>query len=114
RAPFPTRRSSALSVGLSLPHAAAQLAPRAPSEQRHHAVEAYKHAFRAARLDGSLHEPLFDGISAVLERLHAAGWILGVATGKSDRRLTSCPTSPGVFASSVALHPAAGPPSKPK
>lgn len=101
------------SVGLSLPHAVAQLAPDAPSEQRHHAVEAYKHAFRAARLDGSLHEPLFDGIGAVLERLHAAGWILGVATGKSDRGLTSCLTSHGIFDLFVTLQTADRHPSKP-
>ncbi len=101
------------SVGLSLPHAVAQLAPDAPSVRRQHAVEAYKHAFRSARLDGSLHEPLFEGIAAVLGRLHRAGWSLGVATGKSDRGLTSCLTTHGIFDLFVTLQSADRHPSKP-
>lgn len=101
------------SVGLSLPQAVAQLAPHASPERRQHAVEAYKQAFRSARLEGSLHEPLFDGIAALLARLHCAGWTLGVATGKSDRGLTACLTTHGVFDLFVTLQTADRHPSKP-
>lgn len=87
--PAPDRNRVRRIVGLSLPQAIRQLAPDASSTQHSAAVEAYKFAFRQSREDGSLHEPLFDGIPDVLRRLHASGWTLGVATGKSDRGLTS-------------------------
>src|SRR5690606_7564931 len=51
------------SVGLSLPLAIARLAPEAGAELRARVVDAYKQAFRRARLDGSLHEPLYEGIA---------------------------------------------------
>lgn len=76
-------------VGLSLPQAMVQLAP---NERRHvHAqlVEGYKTAFRDARLDGRLHEPMFDGMVDLLHRLHDQGWLLAMATGKSDRGLNA-------------------------
>src|SRR5690606_10595152 len=87
--PAPDRNQVRRIVGLSLPQAIARLAPDADDEVRARTVEAYKQAFRAARLDGSLHEPLYDGITDLLRRLHAEGWALGVATGESDRGLTS-------------------------
>ncbi len=51
-------------------------------------VEAYSTAWRAMRDGGTLDEPLFDGTLAVLDRLGGAGWLLGVATGKSHRGLS--------------------------
>jgi phosphoglycolate phosphatase-like HAD superfamily hydrolase len=53
-------------------------------------VQAYKDAFRACREAGSVGEPLYDGIAALIADLDAAGWLLGVATGKSDRGLAHC------------------------
>ncbi|BBC74199.1 haloacid dehalogenase [Altererythrobacter sp. B11] len=100
-------------VGLSLPHAMAQLAPDAPREVQAALVESYKQAFRRARLDGSLHEPLFDGIADLLGALHGTGWVLGVATGKSDRGLHSTLTTHGVHALFTTLQTADRHPSKP-
>ena len=111
--PAPDLHDVRRSVGLSLPHAVAQLAPGAAPERRLQAVEAYKQAFRSARLDGSLREPLFEGIAALLDRLHRAGWTLGVATGKSDRGLSACLTTHGVFDLFVTLQTADRHPSKP-
>ncbi|HWK41853.1 MAG TPA: HAD-IA family hydrolase [Croceibacterium sp.] len=85
--PAPDRQQVRRIVGLSLPQAIARLAPHADAELQASTVDAYKQAFRAARMDGSLHEPLFAGITPLLHALHGKGWVLGVATGKSDRGL---------------------------
>ncbi|MBT2134586.1 HAD-IA family hydrolase [Croceibacterium sp. LX-88] len=111
--PTPDLHQVRRSVGLSLPQAIARLAPDAPPEIQANAVEAYKTAFRGARLDGSLHEPLFEGIPALLARLRVAGWLLGVATGKSDRGLRSCLQTHGVFDLFLTLQTADRHPSKP-
>jgi len=100
-------------VGLSLPHAVARLAPDAAPAAQEQAVGAYKRAFFAARQQGTLREPLYDGIAALLGRLHRAGWMLGVATGKSDRGLEGCLVSHGLFDLFVTLQTADRHPSKP-
>jgi len=109
----PQRHAVRRIVGLSLPVAIRQLAPDVPDAQAAEAVEAYKSAFRAARMDGSLHEPLFDGIAPMLHRLHAAGWLLGVATGKSHRGLTSLLAANQLAPLFATLHTADHHPSKP-
>ena len=100
-------------VGLSLPAAIARLAPHEAPETRERVVQAYKQAFFRARERGTLQEPLFDGIRELLVRLHADGWTLGVATGKSDRGLTGCLTMHGVIDLFVTLQTADRHPSKP-
>ena len=76
-------------------------------------VEAYKSAYRAARADGSLAEPLFDGIVPLLDRLRGDGWLLGVATGKSSRGLTHCLATHGLSGHFMTLQTADHHPSKP-
>jgi len=100
-------------VGLSLPSAIARLAPDETPEAHARAVAAYKQAFFRARERGALHEPLFDGIAPLLAQLHGAGWMLGVATGKSDRGLHGCLTMHGIFDLFVTLQTADRHPSKP-
>jgi len=100
-------------VGLSLPGAIARLAPDHPPETHAQVVAAYKQAFFSARQRGLVHEPLFDGITALLARLRGDGWALGVATGKSDRGLTGCLTTHGVIDLFVTLQTADRHPSKP-
>ena len=100
-------------VGLSLPSAVARLAPGETPEAHARAVAAYKQAFFRARERGTLHEPLFDGVAALLARLHAADWTLGVATGKSDRGLHGCLRMHGLFELFVTLQTADRHPSKP-
>lgn len=111
--PPPDRHRVQRTVGLSLPAAVARLAPDAPAIAQVRAVEAYKQAFRAARMNGLLHEPLFDGIADLLVRLRGAGWTLGVATGKSDRGLVSCLETHGVRGLFATLQTADRHPSKP-
>ncbi|EIZ78612.1 phosphoglycolate phosphatase [Novosphingobium sp. Rr 2-17] len=109
----PSRALIRRAVGLSLPQAIGQLLPDAPSAQRTALVEGYKDAFRAARSDGRLAQPLFAGIAETLGALHAAGWTLGVATGMSDRGLAHCLADNGIAQLFVTLQTADGHPSKP-
>ena len=61
-----------------LPHGAASLAA---------VVDAYKQAAVAQRLVPDHHEPLFPGLVDAMDRLEAAGYLLGIATGKHRRGL---------------------------
>jgi len=100
-------------VGLSLPGAIARLAPGETPEAHSRVVAAYKQAFFRAREAGLVSEPLFAGMADLLARLHGAGWVLGVATGKSDRGLTGCLMMHGVFDLFLTLQTADRHPSKP-
>ena len=101
-------------VGLSLVEAMAQLHPA--GEAAHHAAlaESYKAAFRAMRdTPDFAHEPLYDGIAETIVALDDAGWMLGVATGKSDRGLTLVLDQHGIRHRFVTLQTADRHPSKP-
>ena len=111
--PAPERHQVRRIVGLSLPQAIRHLAPDASVQQQHEVVEAYKTAFRAARMDGTLHEPLFEGIPDLLRTLHGEGWALAVATGKSDRGLASTLAANGLTDLFSSLQTADRHPSKP-
>lgn len=107
----PARAATRRIVGLSLPEAMRVLAPDAD----HHALaDSYRQVFRAMRDDGSLdEEPLFDGIAEAIGRLSAAGWTLGIATGKSDRGLAHLLASHGLTGRFATLQTADRHPSKP-
>lgn len=83
----PPRGAVRRAVGLSLPVAVRGLVPEANSSLLEAIVDSYKQAFRAARSEGRLSQPLVPGIRELLENLLGAGWVLGVATGMSDRGL---------------------------
>ena len=100
-------------VGLSLPQAVRHLAPDAGEDHQRLVVDAYKDSFRNARTTGTLEEPLFEGIAALIDRLAGQGWALGVATGKSDRGLAACLTGHGLIDRFVTLQTADRHPSKP-
>lgn len=111
--PAPDRREVRRLVGLSLPQAIGLLVPEVSEDQRALAVQAYKDSFRNTRVTGQLHEPLFEGIAALLHRLDEAGWMLAVATGKSDRGLNACMATHGLTELFVSLQTADRHPSKP-
>ena len=97
-------------IGLSLIEAMAILAPEAD----HLALsQSYKEAFMALRAGGHVEEPLFDGMLPLLDALETEGWLLAVATGKSDRGLRHCLESHGIHARFVSLQTADRHPSKP-
>jgi phosphoglycolate phosphatase len=110
----PPREAIRRIVGLSLVPAIAQLLPEADGDLHHVLAEDYKRAFQALRADGSLDpEPLFDGVLEAIETLGANGWLLGVATGKSDRGLALILAHHGLSDRFVTLQTADRHPSKP-
>lgn len=100
-------------VGLSLPEAFAQIAPGADDALRAALAEHYKAAFGTLRAQGRAEEPLYPGVIDALAELEARGWLLGVATGKSDRGLDLCLRGHGLHARFVTLQTADRHPSKP-
>jgi phosphoglycolate phosphatase len=100
-------------IGLSLAEAMAALLPDAPAEQHLALSEDYKRQFWKLRAAGEVEEPLFDGVLELLDGLEADGWLLAVATGKSDRGLKHCLEQHGIHARFVSLQTADRHPSKP-
>ena len=75
-------------VGLSLVEAVAALHPDGDTALHHGLADTYRRTFQAMRADSRLDpEPLFPGIADAIAALDDAGWLFGVATGKSDRGL---------------------------
>ena len=109
----PSRHDIRRIVGLSLPQAVRKLAPDADPSTQAQVVDGYKTAFREARMDGSLHEPLYDGSEELLRGIAADGWQLAIATGKSDRGLAAMLQSHGLADLFCSLQTADRHPSKP-
>jgi phosphoglycolate phosphatase len=97
-------------IGLSLFEAMATLAPEADHQAL---TRTYKEAFFTMRGAGHVEEPLFEGILPLLDTMENQGWLLAVATGKSDRGLRHCLESHGIHARFVSLQTADRHPSKP-
>ena len=100
-------------IGLSLVEAIAALRPELPNERHVQLADDYKAAFMRLRAAGQVEEPLFDGVIELLDALEHGGWLLAVATGKSDRGLRHCLESHGIHARFVSLQTADRHPSKP-
>ncbi|MBD3760662.1 HAD hydrolase-like protein [Sphingomonadaceae bacterium G21617-S1] len=100
-------------VGLSLTEAMRALLPEAGHDVHVRLGETYKRAFQGMRGRGQVDEPLFPGIAEALRALDAEGWMLGVATGKSDRGLRHCLETHGIEHLFVSLQTADRHPSKP-
>ena len=109
----PDRATILSVVGLSLPLAIARLLPEAEADFHDHLSESYKRAFQQMRRDNAVSEPLYPGIAELIRQLDADGWLLGVATGKSDRGLNLCLSHHGIHAHFVTLQTADRHPSKP-
>lgn len=109
----PPREHTRRVVGLSLVEAMHRLLPDADPDQHRALAEDYKRAFAGLRTAGVVHEPLYEGIAETLDALDSAGWLLGVATGKSDRGLAFVLEAHGLTDRFVALHTADRHPSKP-
>ncbi|WP_109807620.1 HAD-IA family hydrolase [Sphingosinithalassobacter portus] len=110
----PDRAAIRQIVGLSLVEAIAKLVPDADDALHRTMAEDYKRTFQAMRRTGTLdEEPLFDGIADTLAALEDDGWLLGVATGKSDRGLHHILEYHGLKRRFVTLQTADRHPSKP-
>lgn len=101
-------------IGLSLVEAMQALLPDASDADHHILAAAYKDRFVAMRASGALdEEPLFDGVGELVEQLVDEGWLLGVATGKSDRGLAHVLAAHKLAHHFVTLQTADRHPSKP-
>ncbi|RYE03418.1 MAG: HAD family hydrolase [Sphingomonadales bacterium] len=110
----PSRADIRRIVGLSLVPAIAMLLPQGERAQHEELAEGYKRAFHTMRSNRALDpEPLFDGVREAINTLGAAGWLLGVATGKSDRGLRLLLEHHGLTDRFVTLQTADRHPSKP-
>jgi phosphoglycolate phosphatase len=100
-------------IGLGLVEAIAALVPEKAPEEHAMLAETYKRNFHRAREQGRVEEPLFPGIAELLDALEADGWLLAVATGKSDRGLRLCLECHSMGARFVSLQTGDRHPSKP-
>jgi len=100
-------------IGLSLVEAIATLVPNEGRDSHILLAESYKRHFQRARAEGKIEEPLFPDIPELLDTLERDGWLLAVATGKSDRGLSLCLDCHGIVDRFVSLQTADRHPSKP-
>lgn len=100
-------------IGLSLVEACGALLPWAPHNLHRAVAEAYKDAFRALRLLPDTDEPLFPGVIEALDELERAGWLLGLATGKSRRGVQAMLDSHGLHGRFLTIQTADDNPGKP-
>ncbi len=109
----PPRERTRRVVGLSLFEAMRAMHPEGDADLHLEMAEHYKHAFHALRGRGLVEEPLYEGVAELVEALEADGWLLGVATGKSDRGLRLCLDHHGLHSHFVTCQTADRHPSKP-
>jgi phosphoglycolate phosphatase len=111
--PVPPASVSRRVIGLSLTEAMAALLPAETAERHAQLADDYRRAFTDLRATDAVEEPLFDGVLDLLDALEADGWLLAVATGKSDRGLKHCLDRHDIHARFVSLQTADRHPSKP-
>ncbi len=111
--PVPARTATLRVVGLSLVEAMRIMLPAGDDDDHARLAQDYKTAFQRLRGNGLVDEPLYAGIAEAIAALEADGWLLGVATGKSDRGLALCLAHHGLTERFVTLQTADRHPSKP-
>ena len=113
--PLPDHHQVRRGVGLHVRDAMARLAADDISVGQLDALTAdYKAAFtRLTQLDDYRAGYLYDGIADLLDSLDAAGWLLGIATGNSDRGLQRILQHHGLEGRFVTRQTADRHPSKP-
>ena len=88
----PGDRASRQIIGLGLVQALQTLLPNLPAEDYPRLVERYRHHYLGRDND----IPLFEGVADSISRLHASGFQLAVATGKSRLGLERALASSGL------------------
>ncbi len=113
RLPVPAADEVRRVVGLSLNEALSSLAPEASTSERLGLRDAYRTAFAAARTRTEEIDPLFPGAIESLEALSAAGYTLGIATGKSMSGVRATLSRAGLEDRFATLQTSDDAPSKP-
>jgi len=109
----PTAEAVRAVVGLALAEAIGRLVPAGAAADLIRLTESYKRAFFALRQRPGMIEPLYDGVAAAIVQLAEAGFLLGVATGKSRRGLDAVLAAHGLSRHFVTLQTADSAPGKP-
>lgn len=109
----PARLAIRRVVGLSLVESMRILMPDAVDAVHQNMAERYRTSFMTLRNNGLVDEPLYDGMAALLSGMDEGGWLLGVATGKSDRGLARCLDHHAIRGLFISLQTADRHPSKP-
>ncbi len=102
----PSAESVRRGVGLRLDEAIARLAPDLPPATLGRLTDGYRRAFLDLRDEAAVEEPLYAGISELLDQLDAAGWLLGIATGKGQMGLKKTLNNHGLVERFVTLQTA--------
>ncbi len=102
----PTADSIRHIVGLALTPAVARLLPDAGEDAHERVAQSYRDAFTDMRRRGAVREPLYPGVLEGLAAIEEAGWLMGVATGKSRRGLMATLTGHGLHERFVTLQTA--------
>ncbi|HZH26184.1 MAG TPA: HAD-IA family hydrolase [Azospirillaceae bacterium] len=100
-------------VGLSLVQAIATLLPDEAPERHARLAGLYRDSYISLRQAGTAVEPLFPGVREALDALDAAGFLLGVATGKGSRGLRHTLSVHGLEGRFVTLQTVDTAPGKP-
>jgi phosphoglycolate phosphatase len=74
-------------VGLPVEDAITMLFPDMKHDQVWAVREEFRNVYIELRDKGEIYEPVYDGVIETLSVLDRAGWLLGIATGKSLRGL---------------------------
>lgn len=93
-------------VGLPLDVAIARLAPELAAELHERIRDGYVDAFGARRRSDQVDEPLYPGTRELIDSWSAAGWLLGIATGKGRQGLEATLGRHGLLDSFVTLQTA--------
>ena len=101
-------------VGLPLATAALVLAPEGTdAAMADRLADPYRDTFSDLRRNGQVEDPLFPGVHDVVDGLDAAGWLLGIATGKGRRGVDMTLDRHGLKDRFVTLQTADSAPGKP-
>ncbi len=100
-------------IGLSLVEAVARLFPACEEDLHLSVAHAYKDAFFTQRARFDHAEPLFAGAVETMDALEGAGWLIGIATGKSRRGVDTFLRQHGFEGRFVTLQSADDNPGKP-
>ncbi len=111
--PEPEAQAVLRTVGLSLDYAMAALWPAGGFQLRSSLVEDYRRASQQLRALGTPESPLYDGAAEAIIGLNGAGYMLGVATGKSRRGLRNMLENFDLAHYFITLQTADDAPSKP-
>ena len=104
--PAPSPAATKHIVGLTLDIAISRLAPEAPASVQSSIVAAFKSAFHDLHAQPGERAPLYPGVRAALDALDAAGYLIGIATGKGQRGLNAILTETGLTRRFVTLQTA--------